>query len=763
MPTVNPIKIPRITGEVLIDGQLTDQQWKQAKKVAINNVTRPYNNTPSPVNTEALLMEDGNTFYIAFVAHDPDPSQIRAYLKDRDHSWGEDVVGIKIDTYNEQRKAYRFLVNALGVQMDGIENEITKKDSNAWDGIWSSYGRITEQGYIVEMALPLRMLNFKEDLDTQHWGIELVRFYPREKFLRLSNIYLDRGNNCEICQLVTAKGFSGAEQGDNLIVTPSIVIAKSESRDDDDIWQRENNIEPSLDIRWGVTPDILLNTTLNPDFSTTETDSAQLNINNNFALFFDEKRPFFLDNADYFDTDYNLVYTRNINAPNYGAKLTGRYNEHALGLIVADDKNTNLLIPGNRSSNMTSLENSSHAAVLRYRLNYSKNTTLGWISTLRISKQYQNQVHGIDARFRLNTENVLKFQSIYSKTQYPDNLYQEFCDAENSHDCATLPLESDCEFGHCDFNESVLRTYTNSPFSGNAFKVGYSHSDNKWFYRANYQQQNSGFRADLGFISKIDNKNYELVASRRWYASEKKWWTQFKLFSEWEKSLSFSNEFIEEKAEIGFQIVANYNSRLRLSAFSRDKVGRRLNKSSLAITNNTNRFTENRINLFAEVKPLGNIYLNTRISVGDAIDFSNNRLGKTIEFSPRVNWNVNKYWEIKLRHTFSQLNADNANVYNARLTDLRTTYQFSLKSFLRFTLIYENTRKNPKNYLYSDPSDITAQRRNMSSELLYAYKLNPQTVFYLGYSDNYYTTESFSALTQDQRNIFMKFSYAWLK
>lgn len=761
-PSLDPIHVPRISGDIVIDGELNEPQWQQARRIKVNNVTRPYDNTPSPVDTEALLMEDGENFYLAFIAQDPDPSQIRAFLKDRDRSWGEDIVGIKIDTYNDQRTAYRFLVNALGVQMDGIENEVTKKDSNAWDGIWSSYGKITDTGYIVEIALPLSMLNFKEDLDIQHWGIELLRFYPREQFLRLSNIRLDRGNSCEICQLVTAKGFSGAKQGDNLIITPSLVVGANETLDYDDNWQRENNIEPSLDIRWGITPDILLNTTLNPDFSTVETDSAQLNINNNFALFYDEKRPFFLDNADYFESDYNLVYTRNINAPNYGAKLTGRVNDHAIGVFITDDKSTNILIPGNRSSSFTKLEDSSKAAVVRYRLNYDINTTIGWISTLRDSNNYQNQVHGIDARIRLSTTDVFKFQSLYSKTQYPDDLYQRFCRADDPQDCANPPIENQCEFGNCDFNESVLRTLKDRPFSGNAFKMGYFHNDDKWFYRLNYNQQNSGFRADLGFISKIDNKNYEMVASRRWYAEENQWWTQFRLFSSWNKNLNFNNEFIEEKKSVGFQLVANYDSRIRFSLFTRDKVGRRLNKSLLAITGNTTRFTENRVELFGEVKPLANVYVNTRISVGDAIDFTNNRLGQLKQVTPTFNWNVNKHWEIKLRHTFSQLNADNANVYNARLTDLRTTYQFDVRSFIRFSLIYDNTSKNPYNYLYTSPEDVTAKRRNISTELLYAYKLNPQTVFYLGYSDHYYTTGEFSTLEQDQRNIFMKFSYAWL-
>ncbi|MBL4910090.1 MAG: carbohydrate binding family 9 domain-containing protein [Alteromonadaceae bacterium] len=769
------ITIPHIQGKVTIDAQLNESQWQHATKVLVNNVTRPFDNIPSPVNTEAFIMADNENLYLAFIAQDPDPSKIRAYLKDRDQSWGEDIVGIKIDTYNDQRSAYRFLVNPLGVQMDGIENEITKKDSNAWDGIWSSFGKITKQGYVVEMALPLRMLNFKEDLPIQSWGIELLRFYPRKQFLRLSNIYLDRANSCEICQLAIAQGFAGAKQGNNLIITPSMVIGAKDNlptNSENKQWQREYNTEPSLDIRWGITPDILLNTTINPDFSTVETDSAQLSINNNFALFFQEKRPFFLDNADYFDSDYNLIYTRNINAPNIGAKLTARQNDHSFALFLTDDKNTNILIPGNRSSNIATIEQSSKAAVIRYRYNYNSNITLGWTSTLRSSLDYNNQVHGIDGRFRLNSTDVIKFQSLYSKTQYPQNLFEQFCQAENPQDCQTpLNLASSgnktCDLNGCDINENVLRTLKEQPFSGNAFKIGYFHTDDKWFYRLNYNRRNAGFRGDLGFIAKIDQNDFSYGLSHRWYGEENQWWTQFKIATEGGIGHNDNNELIERRMGLNLQLRANYDSSVRLGIIHRNKVGRRFDKSLLTIEGNTTLFTLNNIQLNAQIKPWGNLNLSSRLSYGDAIDFSSDRLGTEIRFVPSVNWNINSHWELRLRHTFSQLNADNANinnnnVFNARLSDVRSTYQFNLRSFIRFTLIYNNTDKNPLNYLYSNPDDITAKKRNLSTELLYAYKLNSQTVFYLGYIDHSDTTGDFSEIERDQRSIFMKFSYAWL-
>ncbi|WP_286235497.1 carbohydrate binding family 9 domain-containing protein [Thalassotalea sediminis] len=756
------INIPRVSGEITVNAKLDEPQWQQATKVNLDIVTRPYNNTKSPITTNALLMEDGEVFYLAFVAHDPDPKQIRAFIRDRDKSWGDDIVGIKIDTFNDQRSAYRFLVNPMGSQIDGIESEVTKKESDAWDGIWDSAGRLTKEGYIVEIALPLRMLSFEEKTNVQDWGIELMRFYPRNEQLRISNIILDRNNSCELCQLHTAKGFKGAKQGDNLTIVPSIVSGINQERDDNNQWLKNNNTEASLDLRWGISADTLLNATLNPDFSTVETDNAQLNINNNFALFFPEKRPFFLDNADYFDSNYNLIYTRNINAPNYGAKLTGRKNNHSYGLFVTDDDTTNILIPGNRASSIAEVDGKSNATAIRYRYSYNDDTTIGWVSTLREAKDYQNTVHGVDARFKLNTYDVFKFQYLYSNTQYPEDLYQQFCD----EDALTTCRENnaiDCQFGDCAFNEKILRTKKNGPFSGNAFRTGFYHNDEDWYYRITYDKQNTGFRGDLGFISHIDHNKFSIGGDRKWYAKQGNWWTQAKVYSDWDITRNDAGDLIEREFDINASLNASYSSWMQVYYTHRDKVGTRHDKSILSIDGNTTLFTEQKLGIKGDIKPMLGLYLYANVNYGDTIDYSNNRLGHSMQFDTNIKWNMNKHVELRVKHIYNQLNADSQNVFNARLTDIRATYQFNVKSFLRFSFVYNNTSRNPYNYLYQSPSEIEAHNKDVGTELLYAYKLNPQTVFYLGYSDNHQAERDFSELEQQQRSVFAKVSYAWIK
>ncbi len=741
------INTPKIQGNITVDAILDEPQWQNAQRVLLDNITSPYDNITSKINTEALLMENGEHFYIAFIAEDPNPSKIRAYLRDRDKSWRDDIIGIKIDTYNDERSAYRFMVNPLGVQIDGIEDAITGHESDSWDGIWDSSGRITEKGYVIEMALPLRMLNFNEQLPVQEWGIELVRFYPREERLRISNIYLDRDNNCQICQLVTTQGFSGAKQGNNLTLVPSMVTKRVEARDDEGDWQGENDFDPSLDIRWGITPDTLLNVTLNPDFSTVETDNAQLSINNTFALFFDEKRPFFLDNSDYFDSNYDLIYTRNINAPNYGGKLTSKKGDHSVGLFVTDDDDTNILIPGNRNSSIATIEDSSNNAALRYRYNIDKNTTLGTVSTLRSSEDYKNAVHAVDLSARFSDSDKLKVQAAYSDTEYPDDLFKQFCDDEDN----------------CEDNEMTLRTKNKDSFSGYAFKAEYSHNDRDWYYRGFIDKKDEDFRGDLGFMSRVDFTRHGAALRRKWYAEPGEWWTQFNVYSDYDKSKNNDGDLIEEEFDLRTELNAMNSTYAQLKYSHRDVIGSRIDKTDLAIKDNTTLFTQNEYEVYINSKPLSNLYLEGAVGWGDAIDYANNRAGDKINIRPVINWNVNQHLELKLRHNYRQLEAEGDNVFRARLTDFRTTYQFDTMSFLRFTLIYNNTSRNTHNTGDLDPDDVDANSKNVSTELLYAYKINPQTVFYLGYSDQHNSTEGFSNLEQNDRAVYTKVSYAWLK
>jgi len=730
------IHIPKTTASISIDGDLSDVGWANANSVQIEINSWPADNTPAPVATEVLLMENGEYFYLAFKAKDPDPTQIRAFLKDRDSVWDDDLVGIKIDSYNDQKLAYQFFSNPLGVQQDSIENEVTGSESDAWDGIWQSVGKLTPDGYQVEIAIPLRILNFNDKLAVQQWRIELLRFYPRDIRHRLSSNKIERANPCWICQMRIATGFSGAKQGSHFSVVPSLVTGASQQRDvtsdSKTDWQTEPNTEVSLDLKWGITPDINLNATLNPDFSQVEADVAQVSMNDTFSLFFDEKRAFFLDNQDYFSSPLDLVYTRNIGAPDIGAKLTGKQQQHSFAFFAANDEKTTFIVPGNLGSDVAVLDEESTNAVLRYRYDLNADLSLGWISSLRQSDSYHNNLSGLDLKYKITEQDELVLQYLYADSAYSEPLRQSFADSE-----AGLRLAGD--------------------LSDPAYFFMYEHDDGAWFWNTEYLALEKEFRADMGYMPQTDFHKFVQGLGYQWF-SDSNWWNRAILSGDWDISHNANNELLEKEAELFLELWGPQQSFFSFSLTDRDKTGPRLNNNSLAIDGNTLMFNEKRFITFAEFRPLSALYANAEIELGDAIDYRNNRLGELLQLSPEVSWNASTHLQIEVRHTYRYLEADGAEVFTANLTDLRFSYQFSVRSLLRLTLIYSDIQQNPLN----NPGLEQQLERSLGSQLLYSYKLNPQTLFFAGYSDNAYQDDELNSLERDQRSVFMKFSYAWL-
>jgi hypothetical protein len=746
------LDIPNIEGVIDVDGELDDIQWQQAKQLELNFVTRPFENTRPPVTTQVKMFENGDTLYLAFIAQDPNVENISAFYRDRDGIWSDDLVGIKLDTFNDSRLAYQFFVNPLGIQADSIQNEMTGNESDSWDGIWQSAGKIVDDGYQVEIAIPLRILNFEEGSEIKIWGAELVRYYPRADRLRISNMPLDRNNSCNLCQMGAIGGFKQAKQGKNLALVPTLVLGKGQSRDPEDSleWQDSNNTEVSMDVKWGITPEISLQATLNPDFSQVEADVAQLSINDTFALFFDEKRTFFLENADYFSSNYNLVYTRNVGAPDYGAKVTGRMDQHTFGFFVANDESTTFLVPGNLGSSIANIKEESLNLALRYRYDLSEQLSIGWTGTLRDAQGYYNYVNGIDAKYQLTNKDTFRAQILRSDTQYPADLYKDFLDDNCDQD------DDNCEQDD-NYTEIALRLKKTDAFSGRAYRVSYAHKQRNWNAFLNQNSRGSGIRTDLGFGSLADRHQSVVGGGYNWF-SENTWWNRIRLSGDWDISHNDNGELIEKEAEIQLSMNGQLQSYFEIGLLTRDKVGLRDDPRKLSISDNSTLFTEHKGSFYFEMRPSPSWYISIFARYGDHIDYDNNRLGKQLLVRPKIHWNVGKSLQFKLRHTYQNLDVNSQQLFTANLSDFRVTYQFNQRQFLRLILVYSDIERNQQNYTF----DVDAISKGLGAQLLYSYKLNPLTKFFVGYSDSAYQDDVVTSLTKSERSVFMKFSYAWL-
>lgn len=735
------LNIPHVKQQINVDGELDDAMWQQALSIPLNIVNSPWNNKPSPVQTTAKVVENGEFLYIAFVAQDPNPELIQGFLGDRDTRWGDDLVGFKLDTYNNRRLNYEFFVNPYGVQHDSIANEMTGDSDSAWDGIWDSVGKVTTSGYQVEMAIPYHILNFEDNNDIKTWAMELIRLYPRDSRLRISHIELDRDEACWLCQIPEITGFKEAKASKNLMLTPTLVASRNESRliqdQDGNIilpkpdWNGDNDIDAGLDVRWGINANTLLNVTVNPDFSNVESDAGQLSVNKTFSLFYDEKRQFFVENSEYFSSNFDLVYTRNIADPEYGAKLTGTQGDHSYGAFITNDTQTNIIMPGNTGSRLISLKEDNESGAIKYRYDVNKDFSVGVISTLRQTDDYHNFVSGIDSKYRLDDSNSLQAQVLYADTQ----------------DSAVMTASGNQE-----------------KFSDQAFKLAYEHDSEYWNIDAEHQEIGAQFRADLGFMPRADYQKSKLLTTRTFYGEPESAWQEMKFAGQWQILHNENGELLERSISSSFNIDGPMLSVFDIMVVAADKIGLRRHEldSTLAINNsidgNTERFQENQAVVYGSIQPTPQISTELELTIGDKIDYDNNRLGDISVLYGNISYNVNKHLEFEFSHTYSDLKAESANIYTENLTELRVSYQFNINSYLKFNVVYTDIDFN----LDNNPAAYTAKDNKLSTQLIYAYKLNPQTVFYFGYSDNSYQDDRLKSLERNQRTVYSKISYAWL-
>lgn len=716
------IELPRTDSEIVVDGQLDEVAWRSAVQVELLYENQPGDNIPARVSTVAYLIEDGANLYVGFAASDPDPSAIRAYLRDRDSAYDDDFVGIVIDTYNDNRRAFEFFSNPLGVQMDLTYNEAAQggqwgKEDDSWDAIWDSAGEITDDGYIVEMKIPLTQLRFPASDSLKTWGFDLKRVYPRGRRYQFASVPQERGVNCYLCQIGEFSGLADAEPGRDLEFVPTVTASRFESSEDPGIdpMIADSKSEAGLSMRWGITPDLTANLAINPDFSQIEADVAQLAVNNRFALFFPEKRPFFLEGADYFTTPINAVFTRTISSPDVGAKLTGKRGDNTFGIIAAQDAVTNILFPGAFGSDSTTIEQSNTAFVGRYSRGFGNTSSIGGVLTVRDGDGYHNYVGGFDARWKVSDRHTLSAQYLETQTEYPLEVAEEFEQPTGS-------------------------------FDGKGTVLRYEYDSRNWYGNLRYTDLSEGFRVDSGFMSRVGGNKIRFSGGRVWHGDEDNWWSRIRLRTGYDIGHLEDGTFTEKELSMRLGVGGPMQSYTQVSV----EASTELEEGVI--------FNLQQYGLFFNMTPRSGLAFEFFTKVGDQIDYSNTRLGDQIMIRPSVKWNVNRNLLVDVRGIFAALDTkEGEKIFDASVLDARLTWQFSVRSFLRMTVQQSETKRNQDVYI----EEVDAHSKNLGRQLLYSYKLNPQTVFFLGYADQYVDEDHLDGLTTSDRSLFMKIGYAW--
>ncbi len=425
--TTPVIEIPRLEGEVEIDGVLDESVWGHAVVLGGFSQYLPVDGRPAEDSTRVLVWYSRTHIYFGIRAFE-DHAEVRATLADRDKISGDDYVQILLDTFHDQRQAFVIGVNPLGVQSDGMIRDGSRSSGSSSgsgsgsrarrsrggytidyspDFVYQSKGRLTADGYEVELRVPFRSLRFQAG-DSQDWGINVIRRIQHSGYEDTWNPVL-QANPSFLAQSGTLTGLTQLSRGLVLDINPELTSNVTGTPSPAGWSYDTQQPEVGGNVRWGITNNLFLNGTVNPDFSQIEADVAQVQFDPRTAVFFPEKRPFFLDGIEQFDTPNRLIYTRRLANPEAAVKLTGKVSETNVAFLSGvDDKTTSVTGDDNPIYN-----------VLRVRRDIGGQSTLGVAYTDKVDGRDYNRVTAADGRLVLG-QYAVTFQGGASVTRSLD-------------------------------------------------------------------------------------------------------------------------------------------------------------------------------------------------------------------------------------------------------------------------------------------------------------------------------------------------------
>ncbi|MDQ2701484.1 MAG: carbohydrate binding family 9 domain-containing protein [Pseudomonadota bacterium] len=705
------VGVPRLADGIVVDGVIDDAAWDGAASIALAYEIKPGDNIPAPASTTMRLGYTDDALYLAFHARDPDPALIRAHLTDRDTAFNDDFVGVMLDTFDDNRRNYEFFVNPLGVQMDLIREESTGNEDDSWDGLWTSAGRITADGYEVEIRIPFSTLRFRDTADVRRWGLIAYRNYPRNVRHQFTNVVVPRGGNCLLCQSATIEGMTGVRQGRNLEIVPTLTVTEARSRDArNGRWHGDGvAFEPGVDVAWAPSPNLTLNATINPDFSQVESDQAQLDLTSNFALYFPEKRPFFMEGADYFNTPFQVVYTRQIADPDYGLRITGRTDNGAYGAFVARDATTQLLLPDALGSTIAILDQTADVAAGRYRHDINQHASVGVVATVRRGNDYHNGVVGFDGRWQRGNHTAVA-QVLRSQSKYPDAL-------------GLIDPEPE----------------------GNAWQLDYGYDLRNWSFNAWHTVVDPGFRADLGFIGQVGYDKSLFGGSHTWFGDDDARITSTRLSADFDITHRHDGQLLEREVEAQVRFDGPMQSSFGVQGLARDRYW------------DGEVFDESYVNVFGNFFALSNVQLGGNVRIGPQIDLFASRTGQGRYIDVWGEMSIGIAHSVEFDLFRQSLERDGGTAFAATVMDTRFSWQIDTRQRLRIAVQTSRIDKDPA--LYLDP--VNEYTRDLAAQIVYSWKLSPRTAVYAGGTLGAFLDDDNPDLFNSGRAAFVKLSYGW--
>lgn len=725
------IIIPFTSQPITIDGDLKDTGWVQAAQATNFTEYTPTEGNEPALKTKALITYDNDYIYVAFICND-NPSEVRASLTERDNMWRDDYVGIFIDTFGNASWCYYFFSNPIGVQGDEIFSSINGEDESI-DFIYYSEGKITDKGYQVEMAIPFSSLRFP-DKNIQEWRINFWRNMPRRDRFRYSWANVNRNDPCWLCQFGYMDGIKNIASANSMDILPYFVGSQSsEQTDPSDPKSKYKKDDPKgsygFNFKWTATSSLTVEGALNPDFSQVESDAGQIDVNSTFALYYPEKRPFFQEGSDLFETYQDIVYTRSINNPILASKVIGRWPKATLAVLSAYDEDTPYIIPHEEFS-LSAYPGKSWSNLLRYKYNFGGDNHVGLlISDRRYDIGGYDNNTGIDALYRFADNYQVEMQYTKSFTKEPSD--------------TSLTYFKDDSVKNVRFKTKLGDTRYDPAFNGEQYNGDVSyfsverHARN-WNFDIDFRQTSPTFKTGNGFYTHNNDKRVTLWSGYNIYYNNSPVFNQIEPYiniariwnynglkkDEWINPGIYMNLKGQTDMETGFILDNEHFSHKQFDAI-------------------------NRVYFWCDSKFSEILSLGTYLRYGSYIDRNNLVKGHGFEdlelwatFKPTTNFTFEPSW------IYAELIRDDTKnfSYAGYILRCRFNYQFTREASLRLITQYNNFGNN------------------FALEPLFSYKLNPFTIFYIGISQNQSNFGNKSIIDlynwkTTSRQYFMKFQY----
>jgi hypothetical protein len=721
LTATNAARLPAAE-KITLDGKGNEAVWQRAQVITEFFEYRP-REAPSKYKTEARIAYDNDAIYFYLRAHDPDPTQIQAPLVRRDQVFGtQDFFGVYLDPTGARKFAQIFRVNAAGAIGDGIFNEDNQDEDFSPDLNWDSAIARWADGWSAEIRIPFSTMRYANP-PSENWSVFIVRGITRDTQYRIANGRIPKENNCLLCYAQTISNLKDLPEGHELVLTPNVTLRSTRDRitDGDTVINRnKSDFVPSLDIKYRPTANWVIDATINPDFSQVELDAPQLAANAQFALFFPEKRPFFLEGSDILSAPLNAIYTRSITDPAWGLRATRRAAESDFTILTTkDDGGGLILLPGTLGTDVAIQSTKSVATIMRARSQWGKVSVNG----LFTDRQYET-----DANNPTLTNRVIGADFVWRPL-------------------GAMRVRGDVLFS--DTTDRRNKINGKDSASDTAALFDYNYRGKHWSFFGGVDRTGKDFRADNGFFSQVGTKHAYQEIEHKW--NDVLSFQEISTYLNIDRRLSLNGALLYRQQNIGVRF---FRDTIAFGAEARPYQQVRFRESGAPLK-------RDQFELWTDWTPatwLSN--LNAGITFGDRGDVANNRIGRGYAIYSNATIRLFDRWEILPRVEESVINTrddvpGSKTIVRDRAFQLTSVYHLTARDSIRYIQQYNGTRRAPSLY----ESRVTPFNKSDVVSIVYAHTRSLGTSLYIGINSSR-DLDPAARFTRRINEVFLKASFA---